>query len=263
MASRPSNETGPQYPIESVDRALRLLLMFQDQPSIRIVDVAKVLGVAPSTVHRTLAMLLEYGFVKKDDGSRAYVMGEVLVDLGIRALSGWDISDRVRPFMTEAVVRLHETIELGVLRGREVLFIAEVEGEQMVHVRSSLGRRVPAFSSSIGRVHLAEYTAPQLGSLYPNSPIRDADSGRSMTKSALEKTLAEVREKGYATNRPFDDAGFLSIAVPVRRGGRVVAGLGVALPTQRLEADWEERATTELTETAKRIELSFEEDDAS
>lgn len=55
----------PQYPIESVDRALQVLLMFGDAESIRIADAAGALGVAHSTVHRLSAMLLKYGFVMK------------------------------------------------------------------------------------------------------------------------------------------------------------------------------------------------------
>lgn len=48
----------PQYPIESVDNALRLLLLFETRPSIRLTDASKYLGVASSTAHRLMGMLL-------------------------------------------------------------------------------------------------------------------------------------------------------------------------------------------------------------
>lgn len=82
-----------------------------------------------------------------------------------------------------------------------------------------------------------------------------------MTRAELDATLAEVREDGYASNRPFDDAGYLAVAVPVRRAGRVVAGFAVAIPTQRLQPGWEDRAVAELTKAARKTEASFQQDE--
>ena len=61
----------PQYPIESVDNALRLLLLFAEQPRIRLTDASSYLGVASSTAHRLLAMLQYRGFVRQEMPSRA------------------------------------------------------------------------------------------------------------------------------------------------------------------------------------------------
>lgn len=255
--------SSPQYRIESVDRALRVLLMFQDRSTLRIVDAAKELEVAPSTVHRLLAMLVEYGFVRKDESSRSYSAGDVLVDIGIRAAARSDYANQARPFMAAAVARLDETIDLGVLRVRDILFVAEVETDQMVRVQSQLGRRVPAFTSATGRVHLAELSRSQLRALYPKNFVDDSRTGNSMTRNALEDALTGVREMGFATNQPFDAAGYLSLAVPVRRAGRVVAGLGSAIPIQRANADWQHEAVKVLAETAFDIENALNDIDVA
>lgn len=71
----------PQYPIESVDKALKLLLLLGEQPSIRLSEATRYLGVASSTAHRLLAMLAYRGFVRQDPVSKAYLPGP--------ALTGW------------------------------------------------------------------------------------------------------------------------------------------------------------------------------
>ena len=61
----------PQYPIESVDNALKVLLLLGERSSLRLTDVSQYLGVATSTAHRLLAMLQYRGFVQQDPKSKA------------------------------------------------------------------------------------------------------------------------------------------------------------------------------------------------
>lgn len=251
--SAPGDAVPAQYPVESVDRALRLLLMFRDRPNLRIVDAARELGVANSTVHRALAMLVQNGFVSKDRESRSYVMGEVLVDLGLRARSS-NPAELARPAMIELAARLNETVALGVLRGRQVLFVAEVEVDRTVRVRSQLGTRISAFPSSVGQVHLADWSRHRFREAYPDHLLHDEATGLAMNRRDYESILAEVRANGHATNVPVSGSSYVSIAVPISRNGRVVAGLAAALPLQRVTDDWTRAATDELHRAARRIE---------
>src|SRR6187399_2389356 len=108
MAPMPK-ATEPQYPIESVDRALRLLLMFREADSIRIADAAGALGVANSTVHRLFAMLLKYGFVAKNDDDRSYVAGDAFLELGLAAMQRFDMLNAAQEALVNASEKLGET----------------------------------------------------------------------------------------------------------------------------------------------------------
>ena len=68
----------PMYPIESVDNALQLLLLFREQSSLRVADASRTLGVAPSTAHRLISMLQYHGFVTQDPRTKAYRAGAAL-----------------------------------------------------------------------------------------------------------------------------------------------------------------------------------------
>ena len=52
----------PAYRLASVDHALQLALALRQDGPLRTVDAARRLGVAPSTAHRLLAMLVYRGF---------------------------------------------------------------------------------------------------------------------------------------------------------------------------------------------------------
>src|SRR5215470_8861033 len=72
----------PSYPIASVDRALRLLLLVGRRSSVRLSEASQALGVAPSTAHRLLAMLAFHDFVRRDGDRRGYVAGPALAEIG-------------------------------------------------------------------------------------------------------------------------------------------------------------------------------------
>lgn len=245
---------GPRYPVGAVDRALRLLLMFHTRPAIRIVDAARELDVAPSTVHRLLAMLMAYGFVCKDADTQVYLPGEVLVDLGVQAVNQWDFVAEARPLMADLAAETGETVNLGVLRHNDVLVAAAAESEQIVRIAGQLGRRIPAFHSSMGRVLLAELPADRLRRMYPDQVLHGEPADIVMDRDDLENELAKVREQGYATNDQPYSMDYASVAVPVRRHGHAVAAMALAVPRQRVPDHWPQWPLDELRRIVTALE---------
>ena len=97
----------PQYPIESVDNALKVILLLAQRPSLRMTDVSEYLGVASSSAHRLLAMLQYRGIVRQNPGSRTYIAGPALDDLAFGALGRLDVRSQARPVMA----RLNEVLQ--------------------------------------------------------------------------------------------------------------------------------------------------------
>jgi len=253
MAVTPQAD-GPRYPVGAVDRALRLLLMFHTRPAVRIVDAARELDVAPSTVHRLLAMLMAYGFVAKDPGTQAYRPGEVLVDLGVQAVNQWDFVEDARAVMAGLAAESGETVNLGVLRHSDVLVAAAAESEQVVRIAGQLGRRIPAFHSAMGRVLLAELPTERLRRIYPDQVLQGEPADIVMDRDELAAELWRVREQGYATNDQPQSMDYAAVAVPVRRHGRAIAAMAVAVPRQRVPDDWPQWPLRELRGTVTSLE---------
>jgi DNA-binding IclR family transcriptional regulator len=247
---------GPRYPIGAVDRALRLLLMFRERPELRIVDAAKELEAAPSTVHRILAMLMAYGFVSKDADTQVYLPGEVLVDLGVQVVNQWDFVEAARPLVADLSAAAGETVSLGVLRQSDVLVVAAVESDQMVRIGGQLGQRISAFHSAMGRALLAELPVERVRRMYPDQTLRGQGQLADIVieRDELEAELARVREQGYATNDLPLSMGYASVAVPVRRHGRAIAALALALPSQRVTQQFPQQQLGELQHFAAVLE---------
>lgn len=220
----------PKYPIESIDNALRLLLMLRETPLVSVQEASAELGVAPSTAHRILAMLRHRGFVEQDPGTREYRAGPVLTEVGLSALRELDIRRDARPQLERLVAELGETAHLTVLRGTRVLFIDGVESSRVLRAATRVGASLPAHATASGNVMLAALPDEALLERYPQERLQPVTTRTVTSRPALLSRLAQVREDGYAINdgESEDDVVAVAAAIPGRdgaaRGAITVAG---------------------------------------
>lgn len=203
----------PQYPIESVDNAMKLLLLLGERSELRLTEVAKYLGVASSTAHRLLAMLQYRGFIRQDSRTKAYVPGTALTGVAFSILQRFDVRQPLRPFLEELNNETMETVHLGVLDGVTVRFIDSIESPRAVRVASRLGQSMPAHCTSSGKAMLSGLSTEQFRYLYPDEELSRVTDHTVSSRTALEKQMAGVRRRGYATSSEESEEGVSSIAV--------------------------------------------------
>jgi DNA-binding IclR family transcriptional regulator len=248
---------GPRYPLASVGNALRLLLMFREKERIRLIEASEQLSVAHSTAHRLLAMLAHHGFVRQEEGTRAYVAGPALVEVGLSVVRGMDIRRHARPLLEEMAAASGETAHLAVLEGVSVRYLDCVESSQAVRVASRTGTTLPAHCTSVGKALLAELPVERLGELYGSAAQLTPMTSRSITNwPRLLAELESVRSAGYATNNGESENDVASVAVVVHdRRQRPVAALSLAAPVSRImPSRWQELADALLKYAASLAE---------
>ena len=212
-ATAPEFGSTPQYPIDSVDNALKVLLLMGDQPRLRLTDVSHYLGVASSTAHRLLAMLQYRGFVRQDAATRSYVPGPSLDGVAMGILRRLDVRTRAHPVLEKLNADLEETVHLGRLEGDQVHFIDSLESSRALRVGGRLGRSVPAHCTSNGKAMLATLTDDEVAVLYPHEQLARMTDHSIGTRTELLAALAAIRRDGYATSHEESEEGVGSIAV--------------------------------------------------
>jgi IclR family acetate operon transcriptional repressor len=227
--------------LDSVDNALRLLLLLRRDGLLRVTQVADELGVAHSTAHRLLASLRHRGFVVQD-GSRAYRPGPACAELGSAAYV-LGLTPLVRERLERLNAEVGETVHLVVRTGRDVRFIDGVEGSQVLRVGSRTGMVLPAHRTSGGKALLAELPADQLAALY----------GEEL--DAFRRELATTRRRGYGVNVEESERGVVALGVAVHDAdGRAVAAITVAAPSARFRRQEMAAVLPALRAAAARID---------
>jgi DNA-binding IclR family transcriptional regulator len=242
-----------RYSLSSVDNVLQLLLAFRAGRPIRVTDASVNLRVSRSTAHRLLITLEQRGFVRQDPMTRAYLVGDALVDLGRTVTRDPQLESVALPEMERLARRLGETIHLGILEGTNTRYLACVESPETLRTGSHVGTSFPAHRTACGKALLAELEIGELRARYAREKLVPARRG-AQSWSDLLRDLETVRKTGYATNFEESEKGVNAIAVVIRRQDETPFGaLTLTGPSLRLKRYKMKAYARELQEGANRI----------
>lgn len=230
-----ANTKAPQYPIESVDNALKILLLLGERQELRLTEVAQYLGVASSTAHRLLAMLTYRGFIRQDPGNKTYLAGTALTGVAFAILQNFDVRGALHPYLNKLNHALTETVHLGLLDRVSVRYIDAIESPRAVRVASRLGQSLPAHCTATGKAMLAQLSIDELHQLYPEERLSTVTEHSIGTRSELDRNLETVREHGYAVTTEESEEGVSSVAVAFPfRGAPGRIAFNASVPSSRM-----------------------------
>jgi DNA-binding IclR family transcriptional regulator len=235
----------PAYAIASVDSALLLATLLQQEGAMRVTDVAARLGVSVSTAHRLLGMLVYRDFAEQLV-DRRYAAGPVLRRGPVQQASVARLRGVALPHLRRLVDETGETANVMVLAGSDVRFVATVEGDQVLRVGDRTGRTLPAHLSSGGKAVLATLDPDEVASVL--EPLSEGEVVR------VERELRTIRRRGFAVNDQQTEAGLTAVGVAVPpAAGFSRAALSLAAPTARYAPDRLPVWGTALTEAARAV----------
>jgi len=211
--------------LRSVDSALLLATVLQQEGPLRVTDAAARLGVSASTAHRVLNALVFRDFaVQLPD--RSYGPGKAMQLSPAAPDAVAQLRDAALPHMRGLVDRLRETVNLTILVDAAVRFVATVECGHVLRVGDRTGRSLPAHLSSGGKAMLATLSQAELEVVLAN--LEDDAAAR------LRHDLQGVRRRGYAVNDQRTEAGLTAVGVALpRMAGIPLASIALAMPTAR------------------------------
>lgn len=214
-------------PLGGVDKALLALdtLAGFGAAGAPLATLAQALGVSKPTLHRTLAALRHRGYAEQTaDG--AYRLGPSALALGSSYLAEENLPALLHPALTALSAEVDELVHLGVLAGREVVYLDKVEPQRAVRVWSAVGRRRAAATTALGRALLSVQDL--------DDAALDRFAGTDTGAGHLRDMLTEARRTGIAGETEENERGIACIAVPLLRAGRAVAAVSITAPVERL-----------------------------
>ena len=239
--------------IESAQRAIAVLDALGEGGELGTNELARRLGLAPSTVSRQLGTLASTGLVEHDPESGRYRLGIRIVRLANAVLARLDVREIARPHLEELVRLTGETATLHVPGDEDAITVDFVPSAHFVRHVTQLGRPSIAHATSAGKVMLAFADRP-----LPRGPLK-AYTRRTITSPrALAAETARVRSQGYAAAFEEREPGLNAVAAPVWSAtGALAAIVALQGPTARFGQAQVERATPTLVARARAISLAL------
>jgi len=255
VADTETERGGTQAP--AVLRAVRILDVLSRAPgqAWSLTDLARELGIAKSSTSALCAALEQGGLVRRTDGG--YLLGRRTVEIGSAYLAGFDQIREFYRICEESPVLREHLVQIAMLDGVRVLYLAVFEGRERFPLSASVGDRYPASATAIGTALLAELDPPVIEALYRDPANLVALTGRSIADlTTLQQKLEATRERGYAV----DDGGLhlsvlgLAKLVPSGASDRPSFAIGASLVHPADTEEERERVVTALTRAAEELE---------
>lgn len=223
---------GARYVVPPVERAIRLLRYVGAGNTCRNSSAAAAeLGINRTTLVRLVHTLLDAGMIEPIAAGAGYRLGPGLASLGAQALHGRDIVRVSGPILVELCARTGMSAHLGILDGRDVVYLSRETPNAHLVSNVRAGSRLPAHASSIGRAILAEMAAPEIAALLGSGPLASMTARTAATLDAVLDQAAADRRAGVAWSEGQFEAGIGSCAAVIRdEAGRPAGGLNVSGP---------------------------------
>jgi IclR family pca regulon transcriptional regulator len=219
--------------VQSLSRGLAVIRAFgHHAPSMTLTDVANRTGLSRAVARRFLLTLVADGYASTN--GKYFRLTPKVLDLGFAFLTSLDIWAVAQPIMAEVVQKTHESCSASVLDGTEIVYVARVAAGRIMQVGLSVGSRLPAFCSSMGRVLLAGLPAPRLDEFFRIVKLESYTEHTVTDEARLRQIVARTREQGYALVDEELEIGLRSLAVPIHaRSGEVLAAMNVSMHASR------------------------------
>lgn len=244
-------------PSPSVDRALAVLECLADhRDGLGLGDLGRRLGVAKSTLHAILATMLRRGFVDRHPETKRYTLGPRSLVIGSAYAGHDDLLPAFQAIARDLAARTGETVQLATLRGRQACYVGKHDGTHQVRLASSIGSRLPAHATSLGKALLSGLPDGALDRLYAGVVLEPVTAHTITTLGALKRELERVRSNGYAVDRGEMLPEVHCVAAPVRGvDGGVVAAISLSVPVFRIDDRREAELAREIRSCAAELSL--------
>lgn len=247
---------------QTIKRAslLMRLLASRSRGGLRLAEVVKNSGLEHPTVHRILKGLMTEGLVTQDAGSRRYLLGPLVFELGLAAAPQFSLPDICRPSLQRIAEKSGDTVFLTARSGNDSVCIDRREGSFPIKTFTlDVGTRRPLGAGAGGLALLMLLPEQAVDEIVGANAARFG-SYNNLTVPLLLKALKRSRELGYALNDIHNTTGATTLGLPiVNRYGDPFAAISIGAISSRMTDERQKELVSILHKEVRLIETAMRE----
>jgi IclR family transcriptional regulator, KDG regulon repressor len=245
------------YIVQPVVKALQVLQYVASQGHmVSLTEVVHELDLPKTTVFRYLQTLSATGYLEHDVARDRYGVGGTFRGLARidNELNG--LREIARSEMLGLVETFNETVNLGILSDRQIVYIDMIDPGRSARAQARIGHRHPIHSTSLGKAILA--FLPDGETLLKDSGLPQMTFKTLTDRAKIRRQTVDIRQRGYAVEFGENEDGLMCVGVPILdRGGYPVAAMSLSAPERRMPPALASAAADALKSAAGRISLQL------
>lgn len=231
---KPKKKDKTNYIIKTVLNSLELLEAFKgDKAELGVSELSKILKLHKNKIFRLLATLEYKGYIEQDLFNENYRLGLKSLELGQSFIHHLRLLSIAKPVLKELVDKCKESAYVGVIRGKNIIYLDIVEADQVLKVASRVGNILPIYATAIGKAQIAFESKDVIEKLLPSDLI-PFTKNTIINKEILYKELEAIKKQGYAMDNEELDEGIICVGAPLRDyTTHIVGGISISAPVIR------------------------------
>lgn len=235
------SKSDPATPaIQVLERTFALLdVLASHQDPVSLKEISERTGLHPSTAHRILNDLTIGRFVDRPEAG-SYRLGMRLLELGNLVKARLDVRDAALGPMRELHRLTHQPVNLSMRQGDEIVYIERTFSERSgMQVVRAIGGRAPLHLTSVGKLFLANDDPARVRTYATRTGLAGQTRNSLTQLPRLEAELDQARQTGVARDNEELELGVRCMAAGIYDDhGKLVAGLSISAPADRLDDKW-------------------------
>jgi DNA-binding IclR family transcriptional regulator len=254
-SNEPKDDKSVNGLVKSADRVLLLLEYLAKVGEATFASIVRDLDLPNSSTYQLLQTALRRDFIELDEGTRQFRLGFRLWEVAQSYAVAGDLVAIAQPLMDELVGITTETVQLARLDGLENVYLAISESPHPMKLVSSVGSRLPAHTTGVGKMLLADLPESTLSAILEGAVLASFTARTITDPTALRRELQRIRAHGYSEDKEEYIVGCRCVALPIRDAtGSTVAAMSVSIPTPRYSKTIARTAREALAATVARLE---------
>ncbi|MGL4611056.1 MAG: IclR family transcriptional regulator [Trueperaceae bacterium] len=247
------NGIDEKYIVLPVYKAFQVLTMLSERGKLTVKEVYIDLDISKAQAFRYLQTLCASGFAEHDPDTGFYQLGLRSWELGQSTTRYAKLLELAMPHMESLRDRFNETINLGTMKGSNIIYLGMVESSHSLRMHATIGSVDPVYSTSLGKAMLAFYPEETWERYIPERLT--ARTYKTITShQELLESLRLTRSRGYSLDDGENELGACCVGAPLfNKRGEVVAAISLSAPESRLQGGFLEEATKAVIATAHAI----------
>ena len=233
-ATAPLSPAGATYSYEhegdrqfatTLARGLEVLRCFTPlEPMLGNKEISVRTGLPKPTVSRLTYTLTKLGYLRHNMRLGKYQLGSAVLSIGYPLLASMSVRQVARPLMKELADYSGGSVSMGIRDRLNMVYVESSRNGNALTMLPDIGTAVPIAQAAIGRAFLAACTPPEREAVLNQIKVKEPELHRKF-RSAMDKSLEDIRGKGFCVSVGELRREVSAVAVPMRRtvDGEIVA----------------------------------------
>ena len=257
--TKPDSAIPVKPTVQVIERMFSLLdILANREEAMSLKEISEKSGLHSSTAHRLLNDLATGRFVDRP-AAGSYRLGMRLLELGNMVKARLNVRDAALTPMREFHKLTQQPVNLSMRQGDEIIYVERTYSERSgMQVVRAIGGRAPLHLTSVGKLFLA-FDDPQRLRSYATRTGLAGQTRNSITQlPILERELSKARQYGIARDNEELEMGVRCMAAGIYDDqNKLVAGLSISAPADRLEEHWLSKLQLTASEISKALGYKF------